>query len=951
MSETYKGGSVPPDLPVRVRKLLEDHDRALTRGVAKETVIVNLIGGGRSPGGGSQPAVAFQVSNVTGTVNRIPPQAAGTMVAFRFPNLPTIKDQTGNIILASGDMEILSKNEILVLSSDGTNWYEISRSRSGALTGIFVPAALWGATPHATADRTAQIQAAFDNCPLHAILLFQAGTYNISNTLVLDRNINVYAYSVTFDLGTSTPTTPTFSPGVPENYNGGYLSIAAREAGTLTNLAGLIWGLDTAVEADRIQQSYIAGLNITRTAADNSAASRLYCGILMLATFQDQLRDVHITNFREGLVLLGGNGRGCTGNTIQDLWVTNCRYAVTYYSNRATSGSVNENSFIGGRVQINTAIQSFPWTPEEWEFIRLLWQSGGTSPAAPNNNLFIRLNLEGGTAAPGRKVRCEGTDNRFLQCRYENLHAAGTPDITLGEVSRANSSFSGNMFDGGQFLRDIINRGNIEFLSSGGGNGVNNANAFIAGTSWASARVDSAGATETTAHRLQTASSTGAILGLCSNLNTERFRFFHDDADAGLLESLHMLDTSEVFKARIARSSDATFGGLCLIPEANGSGFKAVNVFGTNDATGLSIFDDNTDIYLRTGLPRGFLVNVTAGQYARLQQNFSTYIGIDPSGEAGSNVPFSASIDRNSDTVGKAIAVVARRTGGVNPAAGFGAEMQFNLMSDDGSPALPEVFVIAGRWQTFWDTSTTASVDSSMKFIVRDNAVEKEVMRIYGALPGIRIENSTSIGTPNALLDVRGDAIFNEDGAAVNFRVESDTNANMLFVDGTNNVVGIGQTGLAGTTLAVLGPTLIHSTTNAKFTVQEDTNGAKLDIQCPTAANDIRLDFDYGAGVTHRIEADSATGNLLINPRVIGTGIVNIQGKVLVDTEVEIDGALNHDGTTVGFYGATPVTQQTYTITNVTTDRSYDANATTIDELADTLGTLIADLRSVGLVL
>lgn len=35
-----------------------------------------------------------------------------------------------------------------------------------------------------------------------------------------------------------------------------------------------------------------------------------------------------------------------------------------------------------------------------------------------------------------------------------------------------------------------------------------------------------------------------------------------------------------------------------------------------------------------------------------------------------------------------------------------------------------------------------------------------------------------------------------------------------------------------------------------------------------------------------------------------------------------------------------------YTPTNVTTDRSYDANATSVDELADVLGTLIADLQS-----
>jgi hypothetical protein len=41
---------------------------------------------------------------------------------------------------------------------------------------------------------------------------------------------------------------------------------------------------------------------------------------------------------------------------------------------------------------------------------------------------------------------------------------------------------------------------------------------------------------------------------------------------------------------------------------------------------------------------------------------------------------------------------------------------------------------------------------------------------------------------------------------------------------------------------------------------------------------------------------------------------------------------------------------QTYTESNVTTDRSFDADATSIHELADVLGTLIADLRTIGLV-
>lgn len=53
----------------------------------------------------------------------------------------------------------------------------------------------------------------------------------------------------------------------------------------------------------------------------------------------------------------------------------------------------------------------------------------------------------------------------------------------------------------------------------------------------------------------------------------------------------------------------------------------------------------------------------------------------------------------------------------------------------------------------------------------------------------------------------------------------------------------------------------------------------------------------------------------------------------------------------LGFFGANAVVKPSaYTPTNVTTDRSYDANSTTLDEIADVLGTLIADLQSLGLI-
>ena len=50
------------------------------------------------------------------------------------------------------------------------------------------------------------------------------------------------------------------------------------------------------------------------------------------------------------------------------------------------------------------------------------------------------------------------------------------------------------------------------------------------------------------------------------------------------------------------------------------------------------------------------------------------------------------------------------------------------------------------------------------------------------------------VGTdaPGAALDVRGSAIFNEAGAAVDFRIEGDTEANLFIVDGSTDRIGIG---------------------------------------------------------------------------------------------------------------------------------------------------------------
>lgn len=92
-----------------------------------------------------------------------------------------------------------------------------------------------------------------------------------------------------------------------------------------------------------------------------------------------------------------------------------------------------------------------------------------------------------------------------------------------------------------------------------------------------------------------------------------------------------------------------------------------------------------------------------------------------------------------------------------------------------------------------------------------------------------------TITTPvrNIILGATG-AVFNEDGvAALNFRVESDTNVNMLYVDSTNNRVGIGT--VPTNTFHVLGTSSLVSTSTAQGTA---FNGVAITATKTSAADD-----------------------------------------------------------------------------------------------------------------
>jgi hypothetical protein len=88
--------------------------------------------------------------------------------------------------------------------------------------------------------------------------------------------------------------------------------------------------------------------------------------------------------------------------------------------------------------------------------------------------------------------------------------------------------------------------------------------------------------------------------------------------------------------------------------------------------------------------------------------------------------------------------------------------------------------------------------------------------------------------------------------------------------------------------------------------------------------------------------ASAFTGNIL-DIQIDGVTFVKITNTKAI--------TIGSSSSTLGFYGQTPAARPSaYTVTNSSTDRAFNADATSIDELADVLGTLITDLKTLGLL-
>ena len=149
----------------------------------------------------------------------------------------------------------------------------------------------------------------------------------------------------------------------------------------------------------------------------------------------------------------------------------------------------------------------------------------------------------------------------------------------------------------------------------------------------------------------------------------------------------------------------------------------------------------------------------------------------------------------------------------------------------------------------------------------------------FGTNNGVRMainpDGNVGLGTliANAKLDVRGSAIFNENGVNADFRVEGENDNNMMFVDASTDRIGIG-TNSPNAKLDVRGSVIFNEEGNDNdFRVETDffthmffidASANKIGINTNTPNNLLDVDGRLGLGSTEYIE-DGGSNSIAFN--------------------------------------------------------------------------------------
>lgn len=196
----------------------------------------------------------------------------------------------------------------------------------------------------------------------------------------------------------------------------------------------------------------------------------------------------------------------------------------------------------------------------------------------------------------------------------------------------------------------------------------------------------------------------------------------------------------------------------------------------------------------------------------------------------------------------------------------------------------------------------------------------------------------------NVATTMEGTLTIANQGAGLDVVLSSNDTGKTLNV---SNVLLIENQGAGADPRLYSSSTAQLMTVDSQLAIENQGAGADPVLSSNSANNELTITTDRvqigDFRILENLTSVSYIGSTANIPMVLQTNGTN---AVTIDTT---QGTKIHNN--IGFYGATPVAQgAAWTITNVTTDRTYDANSTTVAELADALGTLIAELQSNGLL-
>ena len=195
----------------------------------------------------------------------------------------------------------------------------------------------------------------------------------------------------------------------------------------------------------------------------------------------------------------------------------------------------------------------------------------------------------------------------------------------------------------------------------------------------------------------------------------------------------------------------------------------------------------------------------------------------------------------------------------------------------------------------------------------------KGILNIGGGVVSVDASGNFTVETG---LIADGSSVFNETGVDVDFRIESDDNANMFFVDGGNDRVGIGIATPASA-LDVQGTAQFGSDgTDFDVTFYGDTSGRNMSWDAGTNAlkiadnaqihigNDAAGDmYMYHDGSNSYIRNQTGALNIATADSGIAVNIGHTLSEVTINDNLSITGnitiGVDDTGGDAIFYGAT----------------------------------------------